>query len=50
MGRKPDYLTHNELLRALGKGGAHKQAMDLFEHMCGKVIRWPYHVRQVVTM
>jgi len=35
MGRKPDYWTYNELIRAFGKAGAVKQAMVLFEKMCG---------------
>ena len=36
-GRKPDYLTHIELLRAFGKAGQLKQAHLIFEQMCGKV-------------
>lgn len=37
MGRKPDYLTYNELIRAYGKAGRIKEAMVLFETMCGNV-------------
>ncbi|KAL1530326.1 hypothetical protein AB1Y20_001235 [Prymnesium parvum] len=35
IGRKPDYMTYIELLRALGKGGRVKDAMLVFEQMCG---------------
>ena len=41
VGRKPDYLTYIELLRALGKGGAVPQALQLFEKMCGTVTLLP---------
>jgi pentatricopeptide repeat protein len=34
MGRKPDYKTYNELIRAYGKAGRIKELMVLFEHMC----------------
>lgn len=37
MNRKPDYWTYNELIRCLGKAGAVKEAMQLFEQMCGSV-------------
>mmetsp|Transcript_7547 Transcript_7547/g.12816 ORF Transcript_7547/g.12816 Transcript_7547/m.12816 type:complete len:404 (+) Transcript_7547:62-1273(+) len=37
MGRKADYWTYNELIRAFGKAGAVPQAMELFEQMCGSV-------------
>ena len=36
-GRKPDYLTYNELIRAYGKAGRVREAMVLFEAMCGNV-------------
>ena len=41
MGRKPDYLTYIELLRAFGKGGQLPQAQAIFEHMCSKVTLLP---------
>ena len=41
VGRKADYLTYIELLRALGKGGALPQALALFERMCGSVTLLP---------
>ena len=41
MGRQPDYLTHIELIRALGKGGALPQALNIFEAMCAKVTLLP---------
>ncbi len=37
VGRNPDYLTHVEIIRALGKGGAVPQALQVFESMLGKV-------------
>ena len=37
LGRKPDYLTHIELIRAFGKGGRLSDALMLFERMCGNV-------------
>jgi pentatricopeptide repeat protein len=37
MGRAADYLTYIELIRALGKGGALPQALQLFEKMCSSV-------------
>ena len=43
MGRVPDYLTYNELIRALGKGGALPQALQLFEVMCSKPRLLPEH-------
>ena len=41
VGRKPDYLTYIELLRAFGKGGQLPQAIDIFEYMCSKVTLLP---------
>ena len=41
VGRKPDYLTHIELVRGLGKGGATQQALQVFEKMCGTVSLLP---------
>ncbi|KAL3928528.1 MAG: hypothetical protein SGPRY_002348 [Prymnesium sp.] len=32
--RKPDYLTYIELMRALGKGGHVKAAIEIFDKMC----------------
>lgn len=43
VGRKPDYLTYIELLRAFGKGGQLPQALEIFEHMCSKPMLMPEH-------
>ena len=39
--RKADLLTYIELMRALGKGGALPQALQIFERMCGSVTLLP---------